>query len=237
MSTQSFDVSLFNKTLTWQAPGPAPAVRGRQMSADGGSSRTAQGDGFAHDAEKAVDRPRSARGLSMECTTGRGLSIECQVCTVTALVVLVCIHLLMLQNVTSLVVSVYILVLSPLTSTFYSISARAQSHLYVLNLGALIVLMVNARYKRDVSVLFFAVGSLVLLHVLCLGGWRGRENENNATETRMRALLLFFVCVNVLAAYVFSGRLDVDEYSPHMHGIQALLLVLDVLVYTLAQPR
>jgi hypothetical protein len=70
-----------------------------------------------------------------------------------------------------------------------------------------------------------------------LGGWRGRENENNATETRMRALLLFFVCVNVLAAYVFSGRLDVDEYSPHMHGIQALLLVLDVLVYTLAQPR
>jgi hypothetical protein len=29
----------------------------------------------------------------------------------------------------------------------------------------------------------------------------------------------------------------VDEYSPYMHGIQALLLVLDVLVYTLAQPR
>ena len=88
MSTQSFDVSLFNKTLTWNAPGQAPAVRGRQMSADGGPSRTAQGDGFAHDAEKAVDRPRSARGLSMECTTGRGLSIECPVCTVTALVFL-----------------------------------------------------------------------------------------------------------------------------------------------------
>lgn len=173
----------------------------------------------------------------MECTTGRGLSIECQVCTVTALVVLVCIHLLMLQNVTSLVVSVYILVLSPLISTFYSISARVQSHLYVLNLGALIVLMVNARYKRDVSVLFFAVASLVLLHVLCLGAWRGREHENNATETRMRAVLLVFVCVNVLAACFFWGRLNVDEYSPHQHGIQALLLALDVLVYTAAQPR
>ena len=237
MSTQSFDVSLFNKTLTWQAPGQAPAVRGRPMSADGGSSRTPQGEGGAHDAEKAVERPRSARGLSMECTTGRGLSIECQACTVTALVVLVCVHLLMLQNVTSLVLSVYILALSPLLSTFYAISTRAQAHLYVLNLDALIVLMVNARYKRDVSVLFFAVGSLVLLHVLCLGGWRAREHENNATETRMRALLLFFVCVNVLAAYVFAGHLDVDEYSPHLHGIQALLLVLNVLVYLAAQPR
>ena len=230
----SFDVSLFNKTLLWQAPGQAPAVRGRQMSADGGPSRTPQGEGGAHDAEKAVDRPRSARGPSMECTSGRGLSIECQVCTGAALVVLVCVHLLMLQNVTSQVLSVYILVLSPLISTFYAISTRAQAHLYVLNLDALIVLMVNARYKRDVSVLFFAVGALVLLHVLCLGGWR---HENNATETRMRGLLLFFVCVNVLAAYAFAGRLDAAEYSPHLHGIQTLLLVLDVLVYMAAQPR
>jgi hypothetical protein len=79
---------------------------------------------------------------------------------VTALVVLVCVHLLMLQNVTSLVLSVYILVLSPLLSTFYAISTRAQAHLYVLNLGALIVLMVNARYTRDVSVAVRALNEL-----------------------------------------------------------------------------
>jgi hypothetical protein len=42
---------------------------------------------------------------------------------------------------------------------------------------------------------------------------------------------------NVLAAYVFLGRADADEYNPQLHGAQALLLVLDALGYVGARRR
>jgi hypothetical protein len=188
-----------------------------------------------------------------------GLSAECQACTLLALAALVGLHLAMLRSLTSLVVSVYILVLAPLLSAFYQVSAAAQVHLYVLNLCTLTVLLVNVRYKRDLSAFFFGAGALALLHVLWKdvtasgstmmpSGWApapggpygapggpygapaGPEPEARL-DTRARALVCVCAGANVLAAYFFLGLADADEYNPQLHGAQALLLVLDVLVY------
>ena len=175
-----------------------------------------------------------------------GLSAECQACTLLALAALVGLHLAMLRSLTSLVVSVYILVLAPLLSAFYQVSAAAQVHLYVLNLCALTVLLVNVRYKRDLSALFFGAGALALLHVLwkdvtTAGAPAGSSFAAAEAPARLDARARALVCVcagaNVLAAYVFLGRADADEYNPQLHGAQALLLVLDALVYVGARRR
>jgi hypothetical protein len=172
-----------------------------------------------------------------------GLSAECQACTLLALAALVGLHLAMLRSLTSLVVSVYILVLAPLLSAFYQVSAAAQVHLYVLNLCALTVLLVNVRYKRDLSALFFGAGALALLHVLWKDVTAPAGSSFTAAEAparldaRARALVCVCAGANVLAAYVFLGRADADEYNPQLHGAQALLLVLDALVYVGARRR
>ena len=175
-----------------------------------------------------------------------GLSAECQACTLLALAALVGLHLAMLRSLTSLVVSVYILVLAPLLSAFYQVSAAAQVHLYVLNLCALTVLLVNVRYKRDLSALFFGAGALALLHVLWKDVTAPASRDGSSftaaeaparLDARARALVCVCAGANVLAAYVFLGRADADEYNPQLHGAQALLLVLDALVYVGARRR
>lgn len=234
---QTFDVVFSDKALKWQGLGDA-AARVEPAAAWGRSSPLRDAGPRALTTPFTSEcraRESAERGARFEC---RGA--HCQGCTALALAALVCLHLAMLRSLTSLVVSVYILVLGPLLSTFYHVSAAAQVHLYVLTLCAVTVLLLNVRYRRDFSALFFAAGALVLLHILC--GARPREEPAEpATELRTRLLVGVLVGVNALAAYLCAlGSLanpDGDAYNPQLHGAQALLLALDVLVYAGAQAR
>ena len=273
MSMQTFDVVFSDKTLTWQGLGDDAARAG--WGASGAPAGCSGGPAAwrARDAEKAgaygagaygagagaspagalLERARGGRLEPKESSScaavprgAPGLSAECQACTLLALAALVGLHLAMLRSLTSFVVSVYILVLAPLLSAFYQVSAAAQVHLYVLNLCALTVLLVNVRYKRDLSALFFGAGALALLHVLWKDATAPASREGSSftaaeaparLDARARALVCVCAGANVLAAYVFLGRADADEYNPQLHGAQALLLVLDALVYVGARRR
>ena len=266
MSMQTFDVVFSDKTLTWQGLGDDAARAG--WGASGAPAGCSGGPAAwrARDAEKAGAYGAGAGALLERARGGRlegssskessscaavprgapGLSAECQACTLLALAALVGLHLAMLRSLTSLVVSVYILVLAPLLSAFYQVSAAAQVHLYVLNLCSLTVLLVNVRYKRDLSALFFGAGALALLHVLWKDVTAPASRDGSSftaaeaparLDARARALVCVCAGANVLAAYVFLGRADADEYNPQLHGAQALLLVLDALVYVGARRR
>ena len=106
-----------------------------------------------------------------------------------------------------------------------------------------------AAMVREINVDEIGSGALALLHVLwkdvttagAPAGPYGAPAPGAEAPARLDARARALVCVcagaNVLAAYVFLGRADADEYNPQLHGAQALLLVLDALVYVGARRR
>lgn len=264
MTTQSFDVSLGDKTLTWQAPRQAPPrpappwpvpPRPAWRAPPGPPAKPEP-----REPEPREPEPRPARA----CPAARH-GVECQACTLAALVVLAATHLVLLQNATALVVSAYVLVMSPLLSTFYHLPSGAPAHLYALNLTAVVVLLANVRFQRDVSAAFFAVVAAVFLHLVAgappcgaadsdenapaAGAPLGQEPASSAAATcfsartcaaslpALAARAAPAAALNAVAAYFFALHADA-EYNPRLHGLQALLLALDAVVYAWARaPR
>lgn len=242
MSILSFDVSLGDKTLTWQGQGaatpprPAPPwpVPPRPAPAAGCATQRAP--------KPAEPEPEPVRaGVARSCTPHS--SLECQASTLAALAALAVVHLFLLQNATSLVVSAYVLVIGPLLGTFYHLPPGGALHLYALNLAAVFVLLANVRFERDISAAFFAVAAAVFLHVLAgaaqaraaaaapplPGAAPAAQPLPGAPQALVSAAAP--AALNVLAAYYFFVHADV-AYNPRLHGLQALVLALDALTYT-----
>jgi len=176
-----------------------------------------------------ADAPNAA--LVRTCPAPRQ-NVECQLSTLAALVVLAATHFVLLQNATALVVSAYVLVLSPLLSTFYHLPAGATVHLYAVNLAAVVVLLANVRFGRDVAALFFAVAAAVFLHLIvaaspCEGSAPARGPAAVLARASVPAAA---AALNAVAAYVFALYAD-PAYNPRLHGLQALILALDALLY------
>jgi hypothetical protein len=265
MSTQSFDVSLGDKTLTWQAPGalaparpappwpqpPRPAPprglwRAPKPESKPESKPEPEPGPARAEGQAGLSDTAGLAGLARGCPAARQ-SVECQVSTLAALVVLATTHLVLLQNATALVVSAYVLVLSPLLSTFYHLPAGATAHLYALNLAAVVVLLANVRFERDLAALFFAVAAAVFLHLAAASPCAGSDAARGpagalapatgpsgalaAPAAALNALApAAAAALNALAAYFFVLYADA-AYNPRLHGLQALLLALDALLY------
>ncbi len=233
MSTQSFDVSFFNKDITWNSNPTANinATRSWQSKKEAALRFDTKGlsqiefnvEGGLTNSVKPADRPRPDRAA---------LSMEFQVCTAAALVVLVSLHLLVMYELAALIISLYFIVLTPLISTFYNVSLTTQVHLYVLHLSAVVVLSANMRFKRDFSFLFLGITSVILSYVCFYGGsWRRKEEAASLLEHRCRGMIVIVVIVNIFAIYFLWERSDAKEYNPQLHAFQALLLLLNLAVY------
>jgi hypothetical protein len=230
MSTQSFDVSFYNKDLTWNSNPTANsnATRSWQSKKDAAlwldtSHTDFHVEGGLPNPARPPDRQRPDRVAP---------SMEFQVCTTAALVVLVSLHVLVMYELTALIISLYFIVLTPLISTFYGVSLATQAHLYVLHLSAVVILSVNMRFKRDFSFLFLFVTSAILSYVCFYGGsWKRRDEVASVLEHRCRGIIVAVLLVNVVGIYFLWERSHAKEYNPQLHAFQALLLLLNIAVY------
>jgi len=236
MSTQSFDVSFYNKDLTWNSNPAANsnATRSWQSKKDAAlwldlkavSHTDFNVEGGLPNSARPSDRPRPDRVAP---------SMEFQVCTAAALIVLVSLHVLVMYELTALIISLYFIVLTPLISTFYSVSLATQAHLYVMHLSAVVILSVNMRFKRDFSFLFLVITSVILSHVCFHGGsWKRRDEAASAPEHRCRGIIAGVVLVNAAGIYFLLERSHAKEYNPQLHAFQGILLLLNLAVYICA---
>lgn len=236
MSMQSFDVSFFDKDLTWNSNPTANsnATRSWQSKKEAALRFDTTGlsqidfnvEGGLTTYAKPTDRQRPDRAAP---------SMEFQVCTVAALVVLVSMHVLVMYELAALTISLYFIVLAPLISTFYNVSLPTQVHLYVLHLSAVVVLSANMRFKRDFSFLFLGITSVILTYVCVYGvSWRRKEEAVSLPEHRCRGIIVVVVLVNIVAIYFLCQRSHAKEYNPLLHAFQALLLLLNLAVYIFA---
>ena len=176
-------------------------------------------DGLSN-SSKSVDRQRFT------------FSVECHLCTGIALFVLVCLHTLLLYELSDIVVSIYITVLTPLFSIFYNVSHETQLYLYTLNVSAVVVIALNLRYKRNFSFLFLVILSVIQLHVLFnLTVNKRREDSRALSDQR----ICFFICTllvcNGIVIHFLWQRSQAREYNPQEHGLQALMIFLNVCMY------
>jgi hypothetical protein len=236
MSTQSFDVSFYNKDLTWNSNPTANinATRGWQSKKDAVLRLDAKG--MSHiDFNIEGGLPNSAKPSDRQRPDRVAISMECQVCTVAALVILVSLHMLVMYELAAIIISIYFIVLTPLIGTFYSVSLTTQVHLYVLHLSAVVILSVNMRFKRDFSFLFLCITSVILSYVCLYGGsWKRKDDVASLLEHRCRGTIVTVVLVNVFGIYFLWERSHAKEYNPQLHAFQALLLLLNLAVYIYA---
>jgi hypothetical protein len=233
MSTQSFDVSFYNKDLTWNSNPTANSNATRSWQSKKDATLRLDTKAVSHiDVNVESGLPNSGRSSDRPRPDRVAPSTEFQVCSAAALIVLVSLHVLVMYELAALIISLYFIVLAPLTSTFYSVSLATQAHLYVLHLSAVVVLSINMRFKRDLSFLFLVITSAILSYVCCHGGsWKRRDEGTSAPEYRCRGIVVTVVLMNAAGIYFLWERSHAREYNPHLHAFQALLLLLNLAVY------
>lgn len=237
MSSQSFDVSFYDKDLkwksspTWNATGEGTTMRGLQPKKDGLMRLDAKG--LSHiDFGLEVGPPSPDRPFDRQRPERAAVSRECQVCTVAALTILVLLHILIMYELAAMIISIYFIVLTPLIGTFYNVSNATQVHLYVLHLSAVVILSVNIRYKRDFSFTILFITSIILSHVFFQGGsWKRKDDVVSLIAHRFRVVLVVVLILNVVGVYFLWERSTAKDYSPQQHGVQALLILLNLAVY------
>lgn len=215
MCTQSFDVNLCDKNMLW----------GSDARRDWAPKKSSLSRPEANEAIVPADVPSEAR----ERTRG-SLNVQCQGCSLAALVTLAGLHTLVLYEQAANVVSVYVIILVPLLSAFYAVALWSQVHLYLLHVSAVVVLILNVRFKRDFSIALPVVSAVILLHAALCGNTLKRRDEHGS-ELRTRAAVATVLVVNVVTVLLLSVHDQRGEYSPLRHSAQAMLLLLNFAAY------
>lgn len=213
MCTQSFDVNLCDKDMLWGSEAR------REWSSKKALRLEAQVPSMpAEPCSESKERTRWA------------LNVQCQGCSLAALVTLAGLHTLVLYEQAANVISVYVIIIVPLLSAFYAVAPWSQVHLYLLHVSAVVVLILNVRFKRDFSLALPVVSAVVLLHAALCGNTLRRRDESGS-ELRARAAVAAVLAVNVAGVLLLSMHDQRGEYSPLRHGAQAMLLLLNFAAY------